>query len=171
MTTGNTPEAPFTEPVSKLSVYPFFQEPITTDVDETAPTHADQQVSPEESPENHAIPHAGKPRNAITHIDPIVLADSAQIFKALDSATRLQIIHLLSQKEHFVYELVETLGSSQPLISQHLRILRKAKIVDCKRDGRLITYSLRCPDVLKIVDLAATACCGKKQKAALKHRA
>ncbi|MFC2585729.1 MAG: ArsR/SmtB family transcription factor, partial [Corynebacterium matruchotii] len=94
----------------------------------------------------------------ITLIDPIKLASSAQIFKALDSPTRLQIIHLLAQRDHFVYELVETLGSSQPLISQHLRILRKANIVEHHRSGRLITYRLRCPAALDIIELAATTC-------------
>lgn len=102
--------------------------------------------------------HANQHKSPITLIDPIKLASSAQIFKALDSPTRLQIIHLLAQRDHFVYELVETLGSSQPLISQHLRILRKANIVEHHRSGRLITYRLRCPAALDIIELAATTC-------------
>ncbi|MDO5098650.1 MAG: metalloregulator ArsR/SmtB family transcription factor [Corynebacterium sp.] len=90
--------------------------------------------------------------------DPQKLIDTANLFKALDSSIRLHIIELLAQRDHFVYELVETLGSSQPLISQHLRVLRKAHIVDCQRNGRLITYSLSCRDILKVINLAAVTC-------------
>ena len=105
-------------------------------------------------PPSPELTHANQHKSPITLIDPIKLASSAQIFKALDSPTRLQIIHLLAQRDHFVYELVETLGSSQPLISQHLRILRKANIVEHHRSGRLITYRLRCPAALDIIELA-----------------
>ncbi|GAA1473787.1 metalloregulator ArsR/SmtB family transcription factor [Corynebacterium felinum] len=89
---------------------------------------------------------------------PPQLANVAEFFKALDSPIRLQIIHILSTREHYVYEIVEKLNSSQPLISQHLRVLRETKIVDCTRSGRLITYKLACPGVLGIINKDSNAC-------------
>ncbi len=86
------------------------------------------------------------------------LMETAGLFKALDSFIRLRIIELLAERDHFVYELVDALDSSQPLISQHLRVLRKAKIVDCARNGRLITYTLSCRGILDVIELAAATC-------------
>jgi ArsR family transcriptional regulator, zinc-responsive transcriptional repressor len=66
----------------------------------------------------------------------------SDFFAALASPVRAAIVHRLSEREQSVNELVEALGVSQPLVSQHLRHLRAAKIVTGERAGRQITYSL-----------------------------
>ncbi|MBL3945473.1 ArsR/SmtB family transcription factor, partial [Bacteroides thetaiotaomicron] len=53
-----------------------------------------------------------------------------------------------------VYELVDTLGSSQPLISQHLKVLKNAGIITSVRTGRQVQYELVTPDVTKLLDEA-----------------
>lgn len=69
--------------------------------------------------------------------------DAAEvIIGALDSRLRVQIIWRLSIREHFVHELVDGLGKSQPLISQHLRVLKRSGIVDSERRGREVIYRL-----------------------------
>lgn len=76
------------------------------------------------------------------------------VFHAFASTIRLQIILLLAQRKHYVYELVDTLGSSQPLISQHLKVLKNAGIITSVRTGRQVQYELVTPDVTKLLDEA-----------------
>ena len=52
-------------------------------------------------------------------------------------------MHHLTQRESTVSELVAAVGFSQPLVSQHLRVLRAARLVTPQRDGRQVRYRLR----------------------------
>lgn len=65
-----------------------------------------------------------------------------EMFAALASPVRAAITHLLSVEGHTVSALVEALGISQPLASQHLRTLRMAGLVDVERVGRTAVYRL-----------------------------
>lgn len=67
---------------------------------------------------------------------------TAELFKALSSPVRLAIVHAVHERPHCVHELVSALGVSQPLVSQHLRVLRAARVVHGERRGREITYVL-----------------------------
>ena len=64
----------------------------------------------------------------------------SSLFKALANPVRAAIVHLLSSREHTVGQLVEELGLSQPLVSQHLRILRDARMVATRRQRQEIWY-------------------------------
>ncbi|MCT1367530.1 MULTISPECIES: ArsR/SmtB family transcription factor [Kocuria] len=64
------------------------------------------------------------------------------LFSALSSPARAATIHLLSEGEKTVGELVDCLEISQPLMSQHLKILRNSRLVRSRRAGRSIYYSL-----------------------------
>jgi DNA-binding transcriptional ArsR family regulator/flavodoxin len=69
----------------------------------------------------------------------------AGTFKALGDLTRLQIIYLLSTDTSGtlgVSELAVRLGISQPAVSQHLKTLKSEGIVDSRRDGFFIYYSV-----------------------------
>jgi ArsR family transcriptional regulator, zinc-responsive transcriptional repressor len=68
------------------------------------------------------------------------IVKTAALFKALSSETRLSIVHRLAAGPACVHELVEELGVSQPLVSQHLRVLRGADVVRGTRRGKEITY-------------------------------
>ena len=59
------------------------------------------------------------------------------------------------QSELCVHQLVDALGVTQPLVSQHLRVLKQAGIVDSERSGREVTYSLIAPQVLDLLADAA----------------
>ncbi|HHU66987.1 metalloregulator ArsR/SmtB family transcription factor [Corynebacterium sp.] len=83
--------------------------------------------------------------------------DAAEvIIGALDSRLRVQIIWRLSIRDHFVHELVDGLGKSQPLISQHLRVLKRSGIVDSERRGREVIYRLVLPEVADLIGAAVT---------------
>jgi ArsR family transcriptional regulator len=71
------------------------------------------------------------------------LEAAAELLRALANPHRLAIVRELSAGEpRCVHELVDALGVSQPLVSQHLRVLRSVHLVKTQRRGREIAYSL-----------------------------
>ncbi|SNS41890.1 transcriptional regulator, ArsR family [Anaerovirgula multivorans] len=68
--------------------------------------------------------------------------DFEVIFKALGESTRIKIIKLLSIKPMYVCELEGILNISQPRISQHLKILKHATLVEVEKEGQRTIYSL-----------------------------
>src|SRR5437588_5320604 len=71
------------------------------------------------------------------------MRDVALYFHAMDDRKRLSIVrHLAQRKEVRVTDLGTELRLSQPLISWHLRLLRRAGIVKTKRVGRQVHCSL-----------------------------
>src|SRR5436853_6328331 len=64
------------------------------------------------------------------------------LFKALADATRLRILGLLLTGEICVCHIHESLKISQPKASRHLAYLRKAGLVDTRREGLWIHYRL-----------------------------
>ena len=74
----------------------------------------------------------------------------ARLLKALADPTRLRILSLLSRHEGevCVFEIVESFTLEQPTISHHLRILRDAGLVDCRKKGLWAYYYVR-RDALK----------------------
>ncbi len=69
----------------------------------------------------------------------------ARLLKALADPTRLRILSLLSRHEGevCVFEIVESFTLEQPTISHHLRILRDAGLVDCRKRGLWAYYYVR----------------------------
>ena len=61
-------------------------------------------------------------------------------FKALSDAHRLRIVSLCQQGEVSVSELTEVLGQSQPRVSQHLKQLCEAELLERFRDGKRVYY-------------------------------
>ena len=70
------------------------------------------------------------------------LADLEQLFKALADETRLRILGLLLTGEVCVCHIHESLRISQPKASRHLAYLRRAGMVDTRREGVWIHYRL-----------------------------
>jgi ArsR family transcriptional regulator len=64
------------------------------------------------------------------------------MFKALGEPTRLKILKLLAVKELCVCDLEEIMQASQPRISQHLKVLKHAKLVNERREGQRRVCSL-----------------------------
>ncbi len=65
------------------------------------------------------------------------------MLRALSAPVRLAIVLELRAGARCVHELVEAIEVTQPLVSQHLRVLRGAGLVAAERRGREIAYSLR----------------------------
>jgi ArsR family transcriptional regulator len=71
--------------------------------------------------------------------------DLALLFAALADRTRLRLLNLMNGKEVCVCYFVEILGQSQPKISRHLAYLRRASIVDARREGKWMHYKIVVP--------------------------
>jgi DNA-binding transcriptional ArsR family regulator len=80
-------------------------------------------------------------------MDQITILQAA-VLKTLASPTRLEILHTLARGPIEVGRLAETIGASQPNVSQHLAVLRGSGIVIAERDGREVRYRLADPDVM-----------------------
>lgn len=76
----------------------------------------------------------------------ISMEEMAEQFKLLGDKTRLTLVSILNQQEMCVCHLVELLQTTQPNISQHLRKLKDAGLVQEERRGQWIYYSLYVED-------------------------
>ncbi|WP_423785889.1 ArsR/SmtB family transcription factor [Hoyosella altamirensis] len=70
------------------------------------------------------------------------LIAAGELLRALAAPVRIAIVLQLRESERCVHELVDALGVTQPLISQHLRVLKSAGVVHGERAGREVLYSL-----------------------------
>ncbi|NCN82666.1 MAG: metalloregulator ArsR/SmtB family transcription factor [Candidatus Pacebacteria bacterium] len=77
----------------------------------------------------------------------------AELLKAIAHPRRLEIIRLLRDQELCVSDIYEMLDLPQANISQHLTILRDAKILDAKKVGKQVFYSIGNKKILKACDL------------------
>lgn len=82
------------------------------------------------------------------------LTYSAEVLKAIAQPTRLKIIQLLQDGEHCVCEIFPAIGHEQSNTSRHLQTMLKSGILNQRKDGLKIYYSLRHPEVLEMVRLA-----------------
>jgi DNA-binding transcriptional ArsR family regulator len=70
------------------------------------------------------------------------LADAGELLRALAAPVRISLVLELRESPRCVHELVDALGLAQPLISQHLRVLKSAGVVTSTRRGREVAYHL-----------------------------
>jgi DNA-binding transcriptional ArsR family regulator len=70
------------------------------------------------------------------------LSAAGELLRALAAPVRIAIVLQLQVAERCVHELVDVLGVAQPLISQHLRVLKAAGVVHGERHGREVVYRL-----------------------------
>ena len=69
-------------------------------------------------------------------------AEPALLFKTLSDPTRLRLLNLLAGGEVCVCDLHDTLGLDQPKVSRHLALMRRAGLVEARRNGKWMHYQL-----------------------------
>ena len=115
---------------------------------EGAPVRADAtaEVTVQQGGEPPGDDHEHHPGRAAVHPaptrDPASLAAAGELLRALAAPVRIAIVLQLREAERCVHELVDALGVTQPLISQHLRVLKSAGVVRGERHGREVVYRL-----------------------------
>ncbi len=72
--------------------------------------------------------------------------------KALSDETRQKILEMLQQREMCVSDIVESFNVSQPTVSHHLNILKNVGLVESRKQGKLVFYSINQENV--------DECCG-----------
>ena len=70
------------------------------------------------------------------------LLNIAEVFKLLGDPTRVEIIYALSHHELCVCDISAVLGISQSAVSHQLRLLRSARLVKYRKEGKIVYYSL-----------------------------
>lgn len=70
------------------------------------------------------------------------LYDLAELFKVFGDSTRIRILYALFESELCVGDMAQILNLTQSAVSHQLRILKDAKLVKFRREGKIIFYSL-----------------------------
>lgn len=78
--------------------------------------------------------------------------NASELLKALSHETRLLILCLLSESEKSVGELEEIMSMPQAAVSQQLARLRFDRLVNTRREGRIIYYSIASAEVGNIIE-------------------
>jgi DNA-binding transcriptional ArsR family regulator len=80
------------------------------------------------------------------------ILEMAEIFKLLGEPTRLKIILSLSENELCVCDLAAVVESSISAISHQLRLLKNARLVTYRKDGKMVYYTLNDKHIKKIIN-------------------
>ncbi|WDU82543.1 ArsR/SmtB family transcription factor [Caloramator sp. Dgby_cultured_2] len=81
------------------------------------------------------------------------LYDVAELFKVLGDTTRIKIICALFESEMCVCDIAALLNMSQSAVSHQLRVLKAARLVKFRKEGKVVYYSLDDEHVKMIFDL------------------
>ena len=99
-------------------------------------------------------------------IDPdllrIAAAQAVNAVKVLANEDRLLLLCQLSQGEMCVGDLEEALDIHQPTLSQQLGVLRAEGVVNTRRDGKRIYYSVADPNVMQVLEVLYRLYCPKE---------
>jgi len=85
---------------------------------------------------------------------------ACELLKAMANEWRLIILCQLSEGEKTVSELQGMLGLSQSALSQHLAVLRREKIVNARKQGQSVSYSLAGDEATKVMETLHDLFCG-----------
>lgn len=86
-------------------------------------------------------------------IDPTILELHARVCKTMAHAVRLALLNALRSGERSVGDLAEAIGATQPLVSQHLGVLRNQGLLRTRRNGSEVFYSVAYPKMIQACDL------------------
>ncbi|SHF04198.1 ArsR/SmtB family transcription factor [Clostridium fallax] len=81
-----------------------------------------------------------------------LLYDLAEFFKVFGDSTRIKIICALFESEMCVCDIANLLSMTQSAVSHQLRVLKQARLVKFRRDGKVIYYSLDDEHIKHIFD-------------------
>lgn len=78
----------------------------------------------------------------------------SEFFKTLGHPARIRILELLSERDRSVGELLPEIGIESSNLSQQLGVLRRAGVVDARKDGNTVIYSIASPDIAELLAVA-----------------
>lgn len=83
-----------------------------------------------------------------------LLFDIAEVFKVFGDTTRMKIISALLEAELCVGDIAEITNSTQSAISHQLRVLKQAKLVKFRKEGKIVYYSLDDEHIATLYEIA-----------------
>ena len=83
-----------------------------------------------------------------------LLFDIAEVFKVFGDTTRMKIISALLEAELCVGDIAEITNSTQSAISHQLRVLKQAKLVKFRKEGKIVYYSLDDEHISTLYEIA-----------------
>ena len=105
-------------------------------------------------------------------VDKVAMREAAEsacaLMKALSNPDRLLLLCELAEGECNVGELQERVGVQQPTLSQQLAVLREENLVETRREGKNIYYSIASPQAMAVLQVLYAQFCaptGKPRKA------
>lgn len=102
------------------------------------------------TPECHCPP-PGSIRDQLP--DDEILYDLAELFKMFGDSTRMRILYVLFESELCVNSIAQCLDMTPSAVSHQLRLLKAAKLIKFRREGRTVYYSLDDDHVRSIISL------------------
>lgn len=84
------------------------------------------------------------------------LYDLAELFKVFGDTTRIELLWALDEAEMCVCDLAVLLNMTQSAISHQLRVLKQARLVKYRREGKIVFYSLDDEHIKQIFDQGLT---------------
>jgi ArsR family transcriptional regulator len=78
----------------------------------------------------------------------------ADFFKALGHPARIRVLEVLRDGERPVSELIPAVGIESSHLSQQLGIMRRANLVQARKDGASVVYSVNNPMLFELLDVA-----------------
>ena len=81
------------------------------------------------------------------------LYDLAEVFRVFGDTTRIRILYVLFEWELCVCDIAKLLGMTQSAVSHQLRILKDAKLVRFRREGKTVFYTLDDDHVRSVLEL------------------
>lgn len=101
-------------------------------------------------------------------IDPAVLQAAASqacgLLKTLANPDRLLLLCQMTQGEFCVSDLENLTGVRQPTLSQQLTVLREEKLVDTRREGKQVFYSIASKEAMAVLEVLYALYCPKEQE-------
>lgn len=82
-----------------------------------------------------------------------LLYDLAELFKVFGDTTRIKIICALFESEMCVCDIAILLNMNQSAISHQLRVLKQARLVKYRKEGKVVYYSLDDEHIKEIFDM------------------
>jgi DNA-binding transcriptional ArsR family regulator len=87
---------------------------------------------------------------------------AAHCVKAIAHPLRMSILGLLAEGEKNVQDLTKALGSTQSNVSQHLFRMRERGLLETRREGNMVYYSIQNQKLVKLMELMKEIFCSEK---------
>ncbi|MGD9787309.1 MAG: ArsR/SmtB family transcription factor [Sulfuricellaceae bacterium] len=88
------------------------------------------------------------------------IEQASRAMKAMSHPLRLKILCVLGDREISVQDIVESVGTTQSNISQHLAILRDKGVLRTRKDANRVYYRVGDPRTLKLISMMRDVFCG-----------